>query len=229
MSQSSSRISVLLCAALLVGLVVSTSSAQAPDPLVGTWKLNLAASKYSPGPPPKSAVVKIETAGTGIAVAVDSVGADGAALKWHYSALPDGKDSPVMGNPAIDMVAATRTTPTTGSTVYKKAGKVVSTLTTAVSANGKQLTVTTKATDSQGRAVNNVAVYRSTVARPAPSPPQAGTRPGLRSRSSAVGLVRPYSLSSTTVAPPPPWFGGAVDSFSTSGWSFRNFSRPRRS
>jgi len=159
MMQSLSRISVFVCGALLVVAAVFTSSAQAPDPLLGMWKLNVAKSTYDPGPAPKSAMVTIGAAGQGIDVAVDSVGSDGKAMKWHYAAEPDGKDSPVMGNPAIDMVSATRSTQTAGSTVYKKAGKVVSTLTTAISEDGKLLTVTTKGTDAQGRAVNNVALY----------------------------------------------------------------------
>ncbi len=31
-----------------------TLKPQAADPLIGTWKLNLAKSKFSPGPAPKS-------------------------------------------------------------------------------------------------------------------------------------------------------------------------------
>ncbi len=44
-----------------------------PDPLVGTWKLDLAKSTYKPGPAPKSATVVIDAAGKGIKVAVDAV------------------------------------------------------------------------------------------------------------------------------------------------------------
>ena len=37
---------------VVVGLLVTTSFfLWAADPFVGTWKLNLAKSKYSPGPP----------------------------------------------------------------------------------------------------------------------------------------------------------------------------------
>jgi hypothetical protein len=31
---------------------------------IGTWKLNLAKSKFDPGPPPKTFTVKIETSGS---------------------------------------------------------------------------------------------------------------------------------------------------------------------
>jgi hypothetical protein len=111
-----------------------------------------------PGPAPKSTMLKVDAAGKGFAVAVDSVGADGKPIKWGFTSQPDGKDLPVTGNPAIDTVSSTGTG-SAGMTTYKKAGKVVSTVTTAVSADGKMLTITTKGTDPQGRPVNNVAVY----------------------------------------------------------------------
>jgi hypothetical protein len=153
-----SPVSVVV-AVVLVGLAAVSSSAQTPDPLVGSWKLNLAKSKYDPGPAPRSTTLKVDAAGKGFTVAVDAVGADGKPVKWGFTSQPDGKDAPVTGNPAIDTVSSTPRTGSAGTTSYKKAGKVVSTVTTAVSADGKALTITTKGTDMQGRPVNNVAVY----------------------------------------------------------------------
>lgn len=158
MQQLLSRVSVVVGAVVLVGLGVVGSSAQAPDPLVGSWKLNLTKSKYDPGPAPRSTMLKIDAAGKGFAVAVDSVGADGKPIKWGFTSQPDGKDMPVTGNPAVDTVSSTGTG-SAGTTTYKKAGKPVSTVTTAVSPDGKTLTITTKGTDAQGRAMHNVAVY----------------------------------------------------------------------
>ena len=48
------RTYALVLAMLLVGLGLHA----ADDPLMGTWKLNLAKSKFQPGPPPKSIVRK---------------------------------------------------------------------------------------------------------------------------------------------------------------------------
>jgi len=71
-----------------------------------------------------------------------------------------GKDSPVTGNnPDADMVARTRVNANTVETVSKKVGKVMTTQTSAVSADGKTRTVTTKGVNAAGKAVNNVAVY----------------------------------------------------------------------
>jgi len=134
--------------------------AQATDPQVGTWKLNVAKSKYSPGPVPKSGTTKIEAAGAGIKIIVDQEFADGTMRHWEVTSNYDGKDSPVTGNnPDADMVARTRVNANTVQTIAKKAGKVTTTQTSTVSADGKTRTVTTKGVNAAGQTVNNVAVY----------------------------------------------------------------------
>ena len=141
--------------ALLTGAAFAQS-----DPQVGVWKLNVAKSKYSPGPTPKSATTRIEAAGAGTKVIVDQELPDGTKRHWEFTANYDGKDSPVTGNnPDIDMVARTRIDASTVQTVSKKAGKVTATQTSAVSSDGKTRTVTTKGVNASGQPVNNVAVY----------------------------------------------------------------------
>lgn len=143
-------------AALLGGAVL----AQSTDSQVGTWKLNLAKSKYSPDPAPKSATTKIEAVGAGTKVIVDNVQADGSTRHWESTANYDGKDNPMIGdNPNADMVARTRINATTIQTISKKGGKVTTTQTSKVSADGKTRTVTTKGVNAAGQTVNNVAVY----------------------------------------------------------------------
>jgi hypothetical protein len=53
---------IVFASALVVALGVN-SDAQTPVPGLGTWKLNLAKSKFSPGPAPKSAMVTFTAAG----------------------------------------------------------------------------------------------------------------------------------------------------------------------
>ncbi len=53
------RLAAFATAFLLVALALQIT-AVAADQLSGTWKVNLAKSKYSPGPAPKSLTVKIE-------------------------------------------------------------------------------------------------------------------------------------------------------------------------
>ena len=147
-------------AAAFAAVLAGTVFAQAADPQVGTWKLNLAKSKYSPGPPPKSGTTTIEAAGAGTKVTVDQVLSDGAVRHWEFTANYDGKDSPVTGNnPDADMVARTRVNANTVKTVSKKNGKVTTSQTSAVSSDGKTRTVTTTGVSATGQAVNNVAVF----------------------------------------------------------------------
>lgn len=143
----------------VLGFLTGAALAQS-DPQVGVWKLNVAKSQYSPGPAPKSATTTIEAAGAGTKVMVDQELADGTKRHWMFTANYDGKDSPVTGNnPDADMVARTRTNATTVQTIAKKGGKVTTTQTSEVSADGKTRTVTTKGVNAAGQAVNNVAVY----------------------------------------------------------------------
>jgi hypothetical protein len=144
----------------LGALVVATAvSAQATDPLVGTWKLDVAKSTYKPGPAPKSATVVVEPAGKGIKIAVDAVTGDGSPLKWGFTTQRDGKDAPVTGNPMYDTANSTQASPGSGTTVYKKDGKVIVTSKVEVSKDGKMLTITSTGTDPKGQAINNVAHY----------------------------------------------------------------------
>ena len=46
----------LLAITVAVSVLVLGSIAQAADNQAGTWKLNVAKSKYSPGPPPRKAL-----------------------------------------------------------------------------------------------------------------------------------------------------------------------------
>ena len=156
-----SVISSAACLGLSSFLMLSMGAAFAQsDPQVGTWKLNLAKSKYSPGPGPKSATTKIEAVGAGTKVSVDQTLADGTARHWEVTANYDGKDSPVTGNnPDADTVARTRLDANTVQTVAKKGGKVTTSQTSAVSSDGKTRTVTTKGVNASGQQVNNVAVY----------------------------------------------------------------------
>lgn len=148
---------VIGIAVAAVGVVVfsSVAGAQATDPLVGTWKLDVAKSTFKPGPPPKNLTVAIDAAGKGIKVAVDGVGVDGP-IKWGYTSARDGKDVPVTGNPMFDTANVTQTSPHDSTVVYKLAGKPVVTAKVAVSKDGKTMTVNHDGTDPKGQTVANV-------------------------------------------------------------------------
>jgi hypothetical protein len=142
-------------AALGVVVLSGIARAQATDPFVGTWRLDVAKSTFKPGPPPKSVTVTIAAAGKGIKVVVDSVSADGP-LKWEYTSARDGKDVPVTGNPGYDAANVTQATPQDTTIVYKMGGKPVVTAKAALSKDGKMMTVNYTGTDAKGQAIASV-------------------------------------------------------------------------
>ena len=156
MSQLNNPAAVCL-AVFVFAQCASVSSAQPPEPIVGTWKLNLAKSTY-PTPTPKSMTLTVAAAEKGYAITIDAIGPDGQSQKWGYTSTFDGSESPVSGNPNIDAVVA-RSTGAGGTVEYRKAGKVVSTTSSTMSDDGKTMTVTVRVQDAQGKEVTIVSVY----------------------------------------------------------------------
>ena len=149
---------------LLAGAIVVASCgvalAQDKDPANGTWKLNVAKSKFSPGPAPKEMTLTIETAGPGRHVEVAGVAGDGTAMKWGYSGNFDSKDIRVTGaNPDADIVMLKRLNPTTTRSTWKKDGKKTLVNGVSVSADGKSLTVAASGVNAKGQTVKNTFVF----------------------------------------------------------------------
>ena len=151
---------IALIAVVVLFATTSWTSAQSKDPLVGTWQLSAAKSKYSPGPVPKTATTTIEAAGTGYKFSVHQTPASGAAQEWSFTTSLDGKPAKVTGNnPNADMVTYKRIDAHTFESVQTKGGKETQRQRVVVSADGKTRTVTTTGVDGAGQKINNVAVY----------------------------------------------------------------------
>jgi len=128
----------------------------ADDPMIGTWKVNLAKSTYTPGPPPKSATNKFEPWEDGVRATIDLVDAEGNKIHAEVAAKFDGKDYPIKGSPIADAVLLKRINERQIDVVWKKAGKVTVTGKSVISSDGRTTTVSQTGNDPQGRAVNNV-------------------------------------------------------------------------
>jgi len=150
---------VVVTLGVVLGAGVVSVSAQASDARIGTWKLNVAKSKYSPGPAPQSGTLKIEAAGQGEKVTTEGVNAAGTATGIQYTANYDGKDNPLTGSQNADKVSLKRIDARTIERTDKKGDKVVLTQTQVISPDGKTMTVTVKGTNAQGQAVENVVVW----------------------------------------------------------------------
>jgi hypothetical protein len=150
---------LMVSLAACCAIVLSSSVALAADNWVGTWKLDVAKSTYSPGPGPKSLILKFEATPAGIKLTTDGVGADGKATHGGYVSKFDGKDVPWEGNPNADTAAPKKIDDNSYENTWKKAGKVTIVAKVVVSKDGKTLTVTQTGTDAKGQAVNHTEVY----------------------------------------------------------------------
>jgi len=148
-----------LLAGLCSVMVLSGSIALAADNWIGTWKLNVAKSKYTPGPGPKSQTLKFEASPVGITLTAEGVNAEGAATKSSYTSKFDGKDVAWAGNPDADMAAPKRVDDNTYTNTWKRGGKAVMTAKVVVSKDGKTLTVNQTGKNAKGEAISTTGVY----------------------------------------------------------------------
>ena len=147
---------VVALSVLVSGVVLAETK-----PFAGTWKLNTAKSKYSPGPTPQSLTLRFEAQSNGIKSSNEATAADGTHTAWSYTANYDGKDNPVSGTGApggANTVALKLIDPNTTEATFKKAGKVVRTARLVVSKDGKVISITTKGTNPDGAPMSAVLV-----------------------------------------------------------------------
>ena len=132
-------------------------TAEPPPQLIGTWRLVVAKSKYTPGPPPRSETRVYRRQSDGVHGVVTRVLADGRTEKFEYLAN-FGKDIVVTGIPDYDTVTLRKVDELTSDAVLSHAGNVYGVARRAVAQDGRSMTITF---DRKGddRRIHNVAVY----------------------------------------------------------------------
>jgi hypothetical protein len=111
----------------------------AGDPFSGRWKPNPSKSKLPP-PIPRSQAVRIKAGSRSIRIREEVVDESGKRLTVTVNARFDGKDYPVTGSPFADAVDYQRVYSHTLKGAVKKAGKIATSGTATISADGKTLT-----------------------------------------------------------------------------------------
>lgn len=144
-------------------LVLSAGPLLAQDnAFVGTWKLNLAKSKFVPGPAPKSLTRTVEAQGDGAKYTFEGVAADGKPLSFSFTVKYDGKDYPVTGSgmtAGADSIGIRLLGNNKAEATLKRGGKEVAKAEAEVSKDGKVSTVKTKGTTANGNAFHSESVY----------------------------------------------------------------------
>ena len=150
------KIRTILFSVVAVFAVVAVC--RAADVNIGSWKLNEAKSKISPGAP-KNTMVVIAAADDSMKVTVDGIGADGKPAHNEWTGKFDGKDYPITGDPASDMRAYKPVNDHTLALTEKKGSKVTNSGRIVVSADGKTRTVIVNGTDANGKKTSITFVY----------------------------------------------------------------------
>jgi hypothetical protein len=149
------RTAVPVVALWLVAVAVCFGS----DAQMGTWKLNEAKSKFTPGAA-KNHTVIYEAAGDKVKITVDGKDNQMNAVHNEWTGNFDGKDYAVAGDTTSDTRSYKKIDDHTLVFTNKKDGKVILTGRVVVSADAKTRTVTTSETDDKGGKVTSTAVYR---------------------------------------------------------------------
>jgi hypothetical protein len=151
--------SAILVAGLLV-LMVQFTVAQNQQ-FVGTWKVDVAKSRYQPGPGPRSEMLRFEPAGEGFKVSLDGVNEQGP---YHSEGTGkfDGIDVPVVATPARQArftYAFARIDDHTWDIVIKVNGERRILVHNVVSDDGKTMRGVSTAVTNQGLNTSQVVIY----------------------------------------------------------------------
>jgi hypothetical protein len=143
----------------ILGIAITVTGAFAADNSLGTWKLNMEKSKFTPSAPVKSLTATRETSDDGVKVTTTGERADGTPINGNYTAKYDGKECSVTGAP-YDSIAVKQVNANTFTTSQKNSDTKYNTTTRAViSENVKTMTVTVRGTGTDGSRVRYTMVY----------------------------------------------------------------------
>jgi hypothetical protein len=164
MNRTSSTVISLIAVAILAAFFLAAAFPQVSyaqtDPLIGTWKLNVGKSTFSPGPAPRNLTATATAAGQGSTAVVDGTDAAGMPIpRSVYTVIYDGQSHPVTGVPAYDANSITRVNANTFDFIRTKAGRIVQTGRSVFSTDGKTATFVTTGEDANGQQISNVVVF----------------------------------------------------------------------
>jgi hypothetical protein len=144
-----------------LALAITTVAAFGADNTIGTWKLNVEKSKYSPAPMPlKILTVTREASDGGVKVTATGDRTDGTAINGSYTAKYDGMDVQVTGNLPYETISIKQVNANTLTEERKKTGGPYhATSRIVVSNGGKTMTTTTKGTNADGKDFNSAFVF----------------------------------------------------------------------
>ena len=147
----------LLASTVLV--LGAAAAAAATDSLVGTWKLNVARSTFSPGPAFVSQTRSYADTPQGLQLTITTMTVGGKTSTATMTFKYDGKPYAMAGNVDFDSVSVKRVDALTTSSTQLKAGKSVGTGLRTVAKDGKTMTFEQTGTHVDGVKYHDVLFY----------------------------------------------------------------------
>ncbi len=144
---------------LFLVLIGAAEAVWAANPVLGTWKLDVAKSTYRPGSAPASETRVYEAAPEGVKVTIITTDANGKSATIEHPANFDGKDYPLTGSARADAISLKKIDDYRSEAILKHASTIIGTAKRVVSKDGKTMTVSYQGLDGKGQRVDNVAVY----------------------------------------------------------------------
>ena len=132
------------------------------DNSIGTWKVNIEKSKYTPAPLPVTSLTSVrEAVPGGVKVTNSGERTDGSTINASYTAKYDGSPTEVTGSGApYDSIAVKQVDADTFTYEARQTnGKYHASGRTVISRDGKTMTTTAKGTDANGAPMALTLVY----------------------------------------------------------------------
>ena len=131
----------------------------AADSIVGTWKLNLAKSKYSPGPAPKSTTQTYTQDGDWIVAKNEVEDSEGKPATATNRFKKNGNEYPYTGPDGNSGTISVKSINERTTEATLKVGTAITNLRTVIASDGKSFTRTYTGTNAKGQKVKNVVVF----------------------------------------------------------------------
>ncbi|MFL6449443.1 MAG: hypothetical protein ACJ746_17430 [Bryobacteraceae bacterium] len=141
-----------------LAMLMAASALLASDPNLGTWKLNMAQSKFSPGPAPQSVTTTYTEDGGWVVSKSEGLGSDGKPFNVENRLKTDGNEYPYLSPWGKGTIVIQQANPYHWTSVVKLDSGHTLTSKGVISQDGRTRTVTTTGTNAKGEKVNSVTV-----------------------------------------------------------------------
>jgi hypothetical protein len=145
--------------ALALSLATGALSLAGHDSWMGTWKLNEAKSKFSPGAIKNTKVTYTVQEKDLIQIMTEGIDKDGKPTRSVWTGRFDERDYLVSLDPTVDTRSYKQIDANSLEFIATKETRVIATGRVVLSADGKTRTVTTTGTGADGAKFENIAVY----------------------------------------------------------------------